>query len=39
LKDKALEKVKRLVDQNGGIDVSCECGSIKIEERDFLPLE
>jgi hypothetical protein len=38
LKGAALAKAAKLLNQNGGINISGEYGSIKIDERDFYPV-
>jgi hypothetical protein len=37
LKGKALRKAEKIVDKYGGINISDEYGSIKIDEKDFIP--
>jgi hypothetical protein len=37
LNGKALKKAERLVNQNGGINISGQYGSIEINEEDFIP--
>jgi hypothetical protein len=39
LKGKALRKAERIVDKNGGINISGEYGSIEVDEQDFIPIK